>query len=580
MLLLLDATTKSIEAVSSSGPTDIVFVAAYADSTSSAFTEGSSDGAVSTTDTTIVAAPSTSTRRVIKSINFYNTAASSRTVTLKYNNNGTKRTVAVFTLTAGENWSTDDLAGGGGGISSLTVGTTPITGTNGSILYVNGSVLGEIATTGTGNIVRASSPTLTTPNLGTPSAATLTNATGLPLTTGVTGTLPVGNGGTGATSLTANNVLLGNGTSALQVVAPGANGNVLTSDGTTWTSAAPTGGGGGGVTFKNALINGDMAVAQRGTSFTSATAFVNNNEAYTLDRWYILSNGADTIDVTQATNAPTGQLYSIGLDVETTGRKFGIAQIIEQKNCVGLIGQNVSLSFKARVSSAGLNNVKAAILSWNGTADGVTSNIISSWNSAGTTPTFITNAVPENTPANLSVGTTWATYKIENVNIGTSGTNNIIVFIWSDVTATTLGDFLYITDVQLEKSATATDFERVPFDISLARCQRYAYYTGSESLSSVRMIGFGFNGSTSYTAAAVYYPVSMRVLPGMTASALNTFSANNGGSFTGDATTGTVAIGTASTRFSGFVILYGTFTNGSGNVIFATNGFVFFDAEL
>ncbi len=58
---------------------------------------------------------------------------------------------------------------------------------------------------------------------------------------GATGTLPVANGGTGAVSLTANNVLLGNGTSAVQVVAPSTSGNVLTSNGTTWTSgAAPT----------------------------------------------------------------------------------------------------------------------------------------------------------------------------------------------------------------------------------------------------------------------------------------------------------------------------------------------------
>lgn len=52
------------------------------------------------------------------------------------------------------------------------------------------------------------------------------------------GTLNVANGGTGATTLTANNVLLGNGTSALQVVAPGTSGNVLTSNGTTWASTA------------------------------------------------------------------------------------------------------------------------------------------------------------------------------------------------------------------------------------------------------------------------------------------------------------------------------------------------------
>ena len=55
----------------------------------------------------------------------------------------------------------------------------------------------------------------------------------------VTGTLDVANGGTGATTLTANNVILGNGTSAVSFVAPGSNGNVLTSNGTTWTSAAP-----------------------------------------------------------------------------------------------------------------------------------------------------------------------------------------------------------------------------------------------------------------------------------------------------------------------------------------------------
>jgi len=61
----------------------------------------------------------------------------------------------------------------------------------------------------------------------------------LDLTTDVTDVLPVANGGTGAATLAANNVLLGNGTSAVQEVAPGADGNVLTASSGTWASSAP-----------------------------------------------------------------------------------------------------------------------------------------------------------------------------------------------------------------------------------------------------------------------------------------------------------------------------------------------------
>ena len=62
------------------------------------------------------------------------------------------------------------------------------------------------------------------------------------LTTHVSGTLPVASGGTGATTLTSNAVLIGAGTSAVTSIAPGTSGNVLTSNGTTWVSTAASGG--------------------------------------------------------------------------------------------------------------------------------------------------------------------------------------------------------------------------------------------------------------------------------------------------------------------------------------------------
>jgi hypothetical protein len=290
--------------------------------------------------------------------------------------------------------------------------------------------------------------------------------------------------------------------------------------------------------FKNIIINGDMSIAQRGTSATGKTA----TGYYTSDRFQTSISSAGTWTQSQSTDVPTGQGFATSLKLDCTTAN-------------GSLSSGSELVLRQMIEGQNLQYLKK------GTAN-AESTTISFWVKSNKTGTYIVeiddndNSRNINKSYTISSADTWEKKTITfagdtsgalgNDNgssfrimfwlaAGTDFTSGTLATSWESTTnanravgqvnlADSTSNEWYVTGVQLEAGTAASDFEFLPVDVNLQRCFRYyqksySYATAPGTNTVVGIIttdGSAGGLTTGYLAGNIKFEKIMRAAPTLT----------------------------------------------------------------
>jgi hypothetical protein len=317
--------------------------------------------------------------------------------------------------------------------------------------------------------------------------------------------------------------------------------------------------------FRNAIINGDFRVWQRGTSFSSPT-----NGTFVSDRWLAYFDG------TGATRTISQQPHTLGVapvagyeseffirynqSVAGTGATYNeYNHKIEGVRTFA--GQTVTLSFWAKAAST-TSLPFISLRQEFGTGGSPSSSVITSIASS------------------VSVGTSWTRFtftvtlpSISGKTLGSTNNNNLTLLLGFPLNSVFTVD---IWGVQLEKGTIATPFEQRPIGTELALCQRY--YIRYSNGAALQPLGTCSYYTTTSAGTHVIFPVEMREKPvggESAASAIIVYSAGTSRTSTG------IADSQMSTKASEINITTSAATAGNAGVSFVTaNNWIDFSAEL
>ena len=290
------------------------------------------------------------------------------------------------------------------------------------------------------------------------------------------------------------------------------------------------------VNFRNILINGDMSIAQRGTSSSS----VSTAGYHSVDRFRIALENAGTFTVSQSSDVPTGQGFQKSFKLDCTTADTSLAsgaintfeQRIEGQNLVYLKkgtsnAESVTVSFWVKTNKTGtyvfelIDNDNSRHIAKTFTVDSSSTWEKKTLTFAGDTSGALTydNSTAMTVRIWLSAGSSFQGGTLPSSWASASGTNRAVGQTVNLADSTS--NEWYVTGIQLEAGTSASDFEFLPFDVNMRRCQRYYYVfcdrrtSGAYPIIDQRAIGGGI-GTTHYpnqASCGINFPNQMRSVP-------------------------------------------------------------------